>query len=883
MRKFNYFLIAIIVLSISNVFSQKTTKPIKVGKIGPSIVKKALDFSVSIPARDMKPSDGPRTEEEQKAFKKIKREKEKLNGEMKYRDYPYASSSAPFGNDPVWQKIQGKRNKTQNRAANLNFAGQDSPYTVSDCNGAVGPNHYMQAVNTTYAIWDKSGNQVVAPTDFNTLFEGVTGATNNDGDPIVLYDEQADRWLVAEFSLPYSNNYMLIAVSTSNDPTGTWYRWSFDVADMPDYEKFGIWRDGYYMSTNNGGNDDTYVFERDIMLAGGSDPQMVGFTNNNRPDSQFHCLEPLDNDGQFAPTGTPGQFITINDDAWNNGTDELWIFELSVNWANTSASTFERTQQITVADFDSNFGSSWDNIAQKGTNQKVDAVPQVLMFRAQYRNFGTTQTIVCAHSVDVDDTDHAGIRWYELESTGGDWSIRQQGTYAPDSHSRWIPSIAMDANHNIALGYNISSSTMYPGIRYCGQSSVENALATGIMDIAEETVVTGTSSHTTDNRWADYAEMSLDPEDDATFWFTTEYADGTNTKATQITNFLFEPAVVYTTDAGASDMISPISGTNLTATNSVEIKVRNYGSTAISNIPVYYSLNGGTAVSETITSTINAGEIVNYTFSGNVDLSTLGSYEFKIYTGLSGDENHNNDTITKIIINSEPEYCSASCGGGFEYISKVEFGDILNPSDAQEYSDFTAYSTSISQGSAENLTVTLGNGYSSDQCLVWIDWNQDFIFDASEKVLDTPNGEGPYTATIDVPNDATVGNTRMRIRIHDTGYSISSDACSNSDYGEVEDYTVNISLLSNIKNIKDNSLIQITPNPASDFVNVNYKDIDFNEIKIVDITGKTIFIENRNTKNKTTFDFRNKAKGVYFLNLIKDKDIIETVKFIVQH
>ena len=747
----------------------KVKKAVKSGPISPTIIKKAVDFSISKPLRDMEPSKGPRTKAEQKAFEKLKKAHEKkLNADMQYRSYPNASQAKPFGNDPVWQKREGRNPAHNNKTPILNIDGQDSPYSVSDCNGAVGPNHYMQAVNMTYAIWDKNGNQLVAPTNFNTLFEGVEGANRNDGDPIVLYDDQADRWLAAEFSLG-SNNFMLVAVSKTNDPTGEWYRWSFDVDEMPDYEKFGIWRDGYYMATNNDGGEDIYVFERDSMLLGKTYPRMIGFSNPNRPESQFHCVEPLDNDGNYAPEGTPGQFITINDDAWGGSADELWIYELVADWETPSNSTFERTQTIPTEAFDSDFGSSWDNISQKDASQKVDAVPQILMFRAQYRNWGSSQTIVCAHTVDVDDSDHAGIRWYELENTGGDWYIRQQGTYAPDEHSRWIPSISMDANHNIALGYNISSSSMFPGIRYCGQSAVENQNASGIMDIAEEIVLDGEESHTSDNRWADYAEMSVDPSDDATFWFTTEYANGGKEKATKIVSFQFQPAVVYDVDAGVNSMISPVSGTDLGETESVEIVVRNYGSEPLINPLVYYQINGGELVSETFETTIDSGEIANYTFSQTADLSEIASYEFKIYTGLTDDENHNNDTIYRTVTHSLPTYCTASGNGSDEYITKVDYGSISNSSSSSQYTDYTNYMTSAGLGVSKEITITIGNGYSSDQCLVWIDFNQDYTFDDTEKVFESETGEGPHTGTITIPNDALLGSTRMRVRLHDTG------------------------------------------------------------------------------------------------------------------
>ena len=222
---------------------------------------------------------------------------------------------------------------------------------------------------------------------------------------------------------------------------------------MPDYPKFSVLRDGYYMGDNNNSGKDIYVFERSKMLLGQT-AQSVGFDNPYRPSSVdgFMCVPPVDNDGPFAPTGSPGLYIAFNDDAFGGGSDQLWIYELAVNWTVPTASTFVRSQQLGVPPFDSNFGSSWDNIPQPGTTRKLDAIPQVIMNVPQYRNFGSYQTIVCCHTVDVDGTDHAGIRWYELRKTGGSWSVRQAGTYAPDAANRWMGSVMLNGSGQIALG-----------------------------------------------------------------------------------------------------------------------------------------------------------------------------------------------------------------------------------------------------------------------------------------------------------------------------------------------------------------------------------------------------------------------------------------------
>jgi len=513
------------------------------------------------------------------------------NEDMRDRSYPYAETAQPKGDDPAWQREMGMTSPP--KAPIVSFDGQSSPYFPPDCNGAAGPNHFMQTINTVYAIYSKTGALVAGPANMNTLFAGVTGSSCNDGDPVILYDEQADRWLAVEFSICGSNDYMLFAVSQTNDPTGAWHRYSFDVDDMPDYEKIGIWQDGYYMGTNNSGSGkkDIYVFERSKMLSGLT-AKMVGFDNPWRPTTMdgFMCVPPVDNDGAFAPAGSPGLFITINDDAIAGGTDQLWIYELAVNWTTPTSSTFTRSQQLGVPAFDSNFGANWDNIKQPGTTRELDAIPQVVMNVPQYRNFGSYQTLVCCHTVDVDNTDHAGVRWYELRKTTGAWSVRQSGTYAPDAHSRWMGSISLNGQNEIGIGYSISSTTLYPGIRYTGQSATAYATGAGVLDLAEQTVVTGAYSQTSYNRWGDYASICVDPSDDKTFWFTTEYIGASQARKTRIASFQVGSSPAGVDLIVLSPAASPASVLNgQSTTASCSVKNQGTAASGASNLKYYLS------------------------------------------------------------------------------------------------------------------------------------------------------------------------------------------------------------------------------------------------------------------------------------------------------
>jgi len=522
--------------------------------VHPSFISTGKFLGVSQPLRDIPPL----TSDELKALK-LKYSESLINEEDKERSYPFAETALPKGEDGAWQKEMGTQKLF--RSPLLNFEGQVSSFFPSDDNGTVGRSHYMQTVNTTYAIYDKSGTLVAGPNNLNTLFGNKPGASRNDGDPVILYDEQADRWLVTEFSVPKDGtpNYILMAVSTTNDPTGTWYQYSFLAATMPDYPKFGVWRDGYYMGDNCGsGLTDTYVYERSKMLAGDSTAQVVGFVNTWRPGGTggFRVVPPLDNDGEFAPEGSPGLYIAINDDASSGIKDQVWIYELAVNWTTPASSTFNRIQQIDVQPFSTNFGADDENIRQKGVSRKLDAIPMIIMNAPQYRNFGSYQTIVCCHTVNVDLKGRAGIRWYEFRKTTGNWEIRQQGTYSPDTNSRWMGSIVLNGSNTIGLGYSVSSLGEFPGIRYCGQSATAYIAGNSILDIAEDTILVGDASQSVYNRWGDYTSLSIDPTDDRTFWYTNQYATSSAPK-TKIASFrIIDPLGVSTAAGGSGELVS---------------------------------------------------------------------------------------------------------------------------------------------------------------------------------------------------------------------------------------------------------------------------------------------------------------------------------------
>ena len=421
-----------------------------------------------------------------------------------------------------------------------------------DTNGDVGPNHYVQMLNLTFGIWDKSGTRLVGPLTTRSLWSGLGGlcASNSRGDPIVLYDSLADRWLMSEFAFetdwyqgwamgPF---YECIAISRTSDPTGQWYLYSFLVSEtkMNDYPKLGVWPDGYYMSVNqfqefseSWAGAGVAVFERSKMLEG--EPARMVYFDVGAVNLGYFGMLPSDLDGSNQPPSDPGSagppnfFVEWDDSAWlGDPQDTLRIWEFHADWSDPARSSFglaghAPNELVPTSNVDPNLCSYLrDCIPQPNTTQRVDAISDRLMYRLAYRRFGGHEALVANHSVDVNGANHAGIHWFELRRLGDDWSLYQEGVYAPDESDRWMGSMAMDQAGNIALGYSVSSADVYPSVRYSGRLAEDPA---GQMAQGEAVLVAGRGSQLNIDRWGDYSMMAVDPVDDCTFWYTQQYYD----------------------------------------------------------------------------------------------------------------------------------------------------------------------------------------------------------------------------------------------------------------------------------------------------------------------------------------------------------------------
>lgn len=485
----------------------------------------AVQFDISPPLRDIPPAPinaGPQREIPERAS-------------------GFEGLLGPQDVDPLVQNAIGSQNIPD---PSISFDGPSNIFNVSppDPVGDVGPNHYVAMSNLAFQIFDKSGTSLYGPVANNTLWSGFGGdcQTDNSGDPIVLYDQLADRWILTQFTASGPTYFNCVAVSQSGDPLGSYYRYAFSTgSNFPDYPKYGVWPDALYISTREFLNGSSYVgvgayaVNRAQLIAGNPSPQIISFfvPRGATPYNIGDGLLPSDLDGAtLPPDGTPNFFVGSMDDGASYGApqDALTVWRFSADFTVPANSSFTLAQTLSVASFDSVFPcspGSRDCIPQPGTGNKLDVLSyrQRPMHRLAYRNFGSYGALVTNQAVEA-GPNMAGIRWYELRVDGSNnASVHQQSTYAPglsDGIHRWMGSVAMDSFGNMALGYSVSNSIVFPGVRYTGRLAGDplNTLPQG-----EGVIINGTGAQTGSQRWGDYTSMNVDPTDDCTFWYVNEY------------------------------------------------------------------------------------------------------------------------------------------------------------------------------------------------------------------------------------------------------------------------------------------------------------------------------------------------------------------------
>lgn len=581
---------------------------------------------------------------------------------------PLPQGAAPAGVDPVLQREPLPLVSTIN---GLNFdgvSGDPSGVAPPDENGAVGDsvtNQYVTIVNEVYAVYNKTtGATILAPTSIDVIWTGFSGAcsTGNGGDVNVLFDQAAGRWVVAQLGPGFTS--FCIAVSTSDDATGSYARYEFDFgSNIPDYPKLGVWPDAYYWTSNTFQNGASFIgampcaYDRASMLTGGP-ANAICFQEN----SNVASLLPANQDGATAPpAGEPNPYLELLD------TSDLGLFQFHVDFAIPSNSTFTGPTSIPVASYSEACGGG-TCIPQAGTSQQLDSLGDRLMFRNAYRNLNGTEYLVVNHSVSAGSG--VGVRWYQITNPNGTPTVAQQGTFAPDSTDRWMGSIEMDSAGDIAMGYSASSSSIHPAVRYTGRVPSDPA---GSME-SENSIIEGPGSQTGGlSRWGDYSGISIDPSDDCTFFYTNEYlpSSGSFNWSTRVGSFAFPtctgtPSFAMTASPGSQSTV-PGGSLSYTATATPFNGFSGTVSLAVSGCPT-----GATCTFNPTSLSLPPAASSTLTVATTSSTPT-GTYVLNI-TGTSGGVVQSTSVtvvVSSFTISATPSSQTVKKGAGTTYTAKI--------------------------------------------------------------------------------------------------------------------------------------------------------------------------------------------------------------------
>lgn len=574
-------------------------------------------FSVSVPLRDL-----------------FETESEGRSGNVEMEDrsrrpahqFRYSAlDGAVYGDDPSVRQTSIPLNRTASILAS--WAGQVGTGNPPDPSGAAGLSHYVQAVNATrMKVWDKFGNAIGTVIDVGRLWSPVV---SNGGDPILLYDKYADRWIITQLD---GNSFadFHIAVSVSGDPTGSYYTYSYTANDFPDYPKYSIWADGYYMTSNYLSSDPlnpslVFSFERDRMLAGDPGARYVSAPFDPGITSGFFIAMPGDADGQLPPFGDPMPIISLYDNGWAGGADSIKIWNVSVDWSGaTPTASVTQTPSLLPAPFDASYDFNWEDIPQPNTSAMLDGMGGIVQFRAQWRRWTGYNTMVICLPVRLSlFPPIRQMRWMELrqDQANGTWNIHQESTFAPDDYCRWMGSIAMDDEGNIALCYAKSGPTsllphVFPSLGFTGRLASDPL---NTMTFGENMVVNGTSILNL-IRFGDYSQTSLDP-DGLTFWHTGEYVS--LGKRTQVYAFRLTSLPVGTDQPVVKSTFSVVK-----TTGQWNVKAEGLTTSGMHEISIF-DLNGKQIQKiekESFAGTLNA----------TLDVSGLGQGVYLVRLGKSG-------------------------------------------------------------------------------------------------------------------------------------------------------------------------------------------------------------------------------------------------------
>ncbi len=772
--------------------------------------------------------------------------------------------------------------------ASVVFDAYASGSQPTDPSLAVGPNHVMVVFNTGFAIYDKSGNQLLGQTAPNPAIFPSGGCC----DLTVSYDNAADRWV-----LSFLGSGAQVAVSDGPNPlTANWF--VYTIAGIQDYQKLSVWSDGYYITENTGSSNRLWALERDAMLVGDPNAQILGFNLPGIVTSGFFSPQALNVTDSNLPAPGGATIVYLQDDAWNGvSVDHIKVWTADVNWSNPSSSTVSNPTQINTTPFISVFDNgSFSNLLQPGNGRRIsiDALQATIMNQAQFRKFATHNSAVFNFVVDADASsgEQAAVRWYEFRQSGDNqpWSLYQEGTYtAPDGRHAWNASMAMDAQGNIGMGYTSMSgpstpSTVFVSSYYTGRMSTDPL---GTMTVMEELIAQG-NSNIPGLRYGDYSKMDVDPSDGSTFWFINEYMNSGRRGVVG----------AFQLQAGPPDTEAPTDPTNLVASNITSNSATLSWNASSDNVGVVsYTISiDGNSVGSSATTTFDVTGLTELTLynasvnavdaAGNVsgDATTsfttlegnggtpgvIAGYFFE--TGFEGWIDGGNDCARQSTSNS------------FEGSFSIRLRDDSNSSNMvspvldlsgnnQVTIEFHSYANSMENG--EDYFVEFFNG-SSYQVI-------------GQYVSGTDFSNGSFftdTITLDSSNFNFNASNRFRIRC---------DASANNDQIWIDQVIVSGDNVSSLRTkdeaptitalrsfteaSKDN--IKLYPNPAKSQLTIDVLDETYEEIIIFSSTG-TIVQKMNPKQDSLSVDVSKLSSGMYFVRFVSKDGLAVTKRFIKQ-
>lgn len=786
------------------------------------------------------------------------------------------------GKDPQTQDDYFVRNKNEKEQsvrmapASVVFDAYSSSSQPTDPSLAVGPNHVMVVFNTGFAIYDKSGNQLLGQTAPNPAIFPAGGCC----DLTVSYDNAADRWV-----LTFLGSGAQIAVSDGPNPlTAGWF--IYNIAAIQDYQKLSIWSDGYYITENTSGSNKVWALERSEMLVGNPNAKIVGFNLPGIATSGFFSPQVLNVTDDNLPAAGGATVVYMQDNAWSGvSTDHIKLWTIDVDWNNTANSTISAAQQINTTPFISVFDNgSFANLKQPGSGRKVnvDALQATIMNQAQFRKFATHNSAVFNFVVDTDASsgELAGVRWFEFRQNGDNqpWSLYQEGTYtAPDGRHAWNASLAMDGQGNIGMGYTSMSgastpTTVHISSYFTGRTSTDPL---GTMTGIEGLIANGTGK-IPGTRYGDYSKIDVDPSDDATFWFIDEYYKSGRKGVVG----------AFQIQAGPVDSQAPTDPSNLTASNITAngATLTWTGSTDNVGVDHYNILIDGNVVGTSATTNFNVLGLTPLTLynatvnaqdtagnvSGNVNTSFTtidggsGSGEIAAYyfeSGLQGWTDGGNDCSRQASANSFEGNYSIRLRDNSS--TSHAFSPTLDLSGNTQVSiEFHTYANSMENG--EDFFVEFYNGSSYQvvgQYVSGTDFNNGSFF--------------TDTIILDAATYNFNGNNRFRIRCDASGNNdqiwfdqviISGDNTSRiTQNSQIID---NATILKEFTQIYGNN-IKLYPNPTNSILNIEILKGSYDRVIVFSNTGKLIkSIDNVN--DTQSIDVSNLPAGMYFVRFVSE-------------